>query len=42
MCTEGGDTVIVGESGAVIIWKFIFTEKHKKLREIYQDKNMLL
>jgi len=35
MCTEGGDTVIVGRSGAIIIWKFIFEEKLKRFREMF-------
>ena len=38
MCTEGGDTVIVGKSGTVIIWKFIFEEKLINFREMFQDK----
>lgn len=38
MCTEGGDTVIVGKSGAVIIWKFAYEEKLKKFRNLFQDK----
>lgn len=38
MCTEGGDTVVVGKSGAMMIWRFVYNEKVKKFKEIFKDR----
>lgn len=38
MCTEGGETVIVGKSGSILIWKFAYEQKLKNFKNVFQDR----